>query len=116
LVIGDNCCINRKCHLDCRGNIIIGNNVAISPECNLITGSHNHNSVVFNYVSGTIKINDYVWLGTRAMILPDVKIGEKAVVCGGAVVIKNVPPYTIVARIPVKPIGKRSANLNYSNK
>lgn len=116
LVIGDNCCINRKCHLDCRGNIIIGNNVSISSECILITGSHNHNSVGFDYVSGTIKINNYVWLGTRAMILPNVEIGEGAVVCAGAVVTKDVPPYTIVAGIPAKPIGKRSGDLNYSNK
>lgn len=116
LSIGENCCINRKCHLDCRGNIILGNSVSISPECALITGSHNHNSVGFDYVSGTIILNDYVWLGSRAMILPNVEVGIGAVVCAGAVVTKNVAPYSIVAGVPAKVIGMRSKDLNYSNK
>lgn len=116
LVIGENCCINRKCHLDCRGQITFGNNVSISPECNLITGSHDLNSADFAYISGNIILNNYVWLGTRAMILPGVEIGEGAVVCAGAVVTKDVKPYQIVAGIPAKVIGERNRNLNYSNK
>ena len=61
-----------------------------------------------------IVINDYVWIGTRAMILPNVELGEGVVVCAGAVVTKNVSPYTIVGGVPAREIGKRSNNLNYS--
>jgi acetyltransferase-like isoleucine patch superfamily enzyme len=115
LEIGQNCCINRKCHLDCRGKIIIKNNVSISPDCVLITGSHNINSKSFEYTSGNITINDYVWLGTRAMILPGVEVGEGAVICAGAVVTKNVEPYQIVGGVPAKVIGERGKGLDYSN-
>lgn len=116
LIIGSNSCINRKCHLDCRGQIMIGDNVSISPECVLITGSHDVNSIGFDYIIGTIVINDYVWLGTRSLILPNVVVGKGAVVCAGAVVTKNVRPYSIVAGVPAKEIGVRSENLDYNNK
>lgn len=116
LEIGENCCINRRCHLDCRGKISIKNNVSISPECVLITGSHDHNSKDFSYISGRITINDYAWLGTRVMILPNVEIGEGAVICAGAVVTKDVEPYMIVAGIPAKVIGQRNNDLDYSSK
>lgn len=116
LEIGENCCINRKCHLDCRGKITIGNSVSISPECTLITGSHDVNSRSFDYISADIILNNYVWLGTRSMILPGVEIGEGAVVCAGAVVTKNVEPYKIVGGVPAKVIGERNKDLDYSNR
>jgi acetyltransferase-like isoleucine patch superfamily enzyme len=116
LEIGENCCINRRCHLDCRGKIKIKDNVSISPECILITGSHDHNSSDFAYTSGDITLNSFVWLGTRVMILPNVEVGEGAVICAGAVVTKNVMPYQIVAGVPARVIGERNRNLDYSNK
>jgi len=116
LEIGVNTAINRKCHLDCRGGIKIGNNVSISPECAFITGSHDYNSRNFKYISGKIDIEDFVWIGSRATILPNVKIGKGAVVCAGAVVTKDVECYTVVGGVPAKVIGKRSDDLNYSCK
>lgn len=113
LDIGCNTCINRNIHLDCRGGILIGNNVSISPECTLITGSHDYNSKGFDYISHKITIADYVWIGTRSIILPNVEIGEGAVVCAGSVVTKNVAPYSVVAGVPAKEIGLRSNNLSY---
>lgn len=114
LSIGLNSVINRNCHLDCRGGVILGNNVSISPECTLITGSHDVDSPDFKYIDGQIIINDYVWIGTRAMILPNVELGEGAVICAGAIVTKDVEPYTIVGGVPAKKIGDRSKKLNYS--
>lgn len=114
LSVGLNSVINRNCHLDCRGGIVLGNNVSISPECSLITGSHDVNSPDFKYIEGHIIINDYVWIGTRAMILPNIELGEGAVICAGAVVTKDVRPYTIVGGVPARKIGNRSKNLNYS--
>jgi acetyltransferase-like isoleucine patch superfamily enzyme len=114
LKVGLNSTINRKCHLDCRGIITIGDNVSISSECMLITGDHDLDSVDFRYRSGSITIENYVWLGTRVIILPNVSIGEGAVVCAGAVVTKNVDPYTIVGGVPAKFIRHRSSELNYS--
>jgi len=116
LIVGKNSCINRNCHLDCRGGIIIKDNVSISPDCNLITGSHNIHSPNFDYIINGIVVNSYVWIGTRAIILPNVELGEGAVICAGAVVTKDVAPYTIVGGVPAKKIGERSRNLDYSCK
>lgn len=113
LKIGNNTTINRCCFLDCRGGIIIGNNVSISPNVHLITADHDIYKKDFPYVSDLINIDDYVFIGSRATILKGVKIGKGAVVCAGAVVTKNIGEYEIVAGIPAKKIGERPINLNY---
>jgi galactoside O-acetyltransferase len=51
-------------------------------------------------------IEDDVWIGTRAVILPGVRIGYGSVIAAGSVVTKDVPPMTVVAGIPAKPIKK----------
>ena len=56
---------------------------------------------------GDTAIEDGVWIGMRAMIMPGIKIGEGAVIAAGSIVTKNVPPYTLVAGNPAKEIKKR---------
>ncbi len=58
-------------------------------------------------------IGDRVWIAYRAVILPGVTIGEGAVVAAGAVVSRDVAPYTIVAGNPAQPVGTRSRDLDY---
>lgn len=53
-------------------------------------------------------IGNDVWIGTRAIILDGVKIGDGAVVAAGAVVTKDVPPFAIVGGIPARQIGERA--------
>jgi len=55
---------------------------------------------------GKIIIQDDAWIGAGAIILPNVTIGKGAVVGAGAVVTKDVPPYTVVAGVPAKEIKK----------
>jgi maltose O-acetyltransferase len=59
-------------------------------------------------------IEDYVWIGTRATILPGVRIGQGAVVAAGAVVTNDVMAFSVVGGVPAKIIGKRSEGLLYS--
>jgi len=54
-----------------------------------------------------VVIEDHVWIGMRAMILPGTIIGRGAVVAAGAVAKGTIPPMTIVAGIPARPIGTR---------
>jgi acetyltransferase-like isoleucine patch superfamily enzyme len=58
-----------------------------------------------NLIKDDIVIIEYdVWIGASATILPGVKIGKGAIIGAGAIVTKNVEPYTVVAGIPAKAI------------
>ena len=112
--IGNNTHINQGCILDGRGNITIGNSVSISHRVSILTGSHDVHSKTFQALFSPVIIDDYVWIGINATILPGIHIGKGAVVAAGAVVTKDVPPYSIVGGIPAKTIGTRTRELNYT--
>jgi maltose O-acetyltransferase len=116
LSIGRNSIINQKCRLDARGGLAIGSNVSIAAEVCIITASHDPQTTDFKGITSPVSISDYVFIGTRAMILPGVTLGKGSVVAAGAVVTKSVTPYSIVAGVPAKSIGHRSPDLNYSNR
>ncbi len=110
--IGRNSRIERNCTIDARSPLTIGDNVALSPEVMILAGTHDVNDPDFkNSEVGpwAVSIEDHVWIGSRAIIMPGVTVGRGAVVAAGAVVTKDVPPLTIVAGVPAKPIGMRDA-------
>lgn len=108
--MGDQSVINPKCHLDTRGGIEIGKNVSISAEVAIVTGDHNVQDPYFKARFRKVIIEDNVFIGFRAVILGNVKIGRGSVVSAGAVVTKDVPPLTIVGGVPAKKIGERVDN------
>jgi acetyltransferase-like isoleucine patch superfamily enzyme len=112
-VMGKNSVINAKCRLDNRGGIVIGENVSISQEVLILTADHDVDASDFAGRSFGVNIEDYVWIGTRAVILPGVNIGKGALVAAGAVVTKDVIPYAIVAGVPAKVIKMRRTDLTY---
>lgn len=106
--IGRNTRINRDCTLDIRSGLEIGENVSISPEVMILGGLHDINDPTFPGVNpGPTVIEDHVFIGSRAMLLGGVIVGRGAVIAGGAVVHKDVPPMTIVGGVPAKPLGLR---------
>jgi len=113
ITIGKNCSIGGNCVLDGRGEIVIGDNVNISSFTQFITGSHELNDLNFIDIYKPIYIGNRVWIGTRSLILPGVRIGEGAVVAAGAVVTKDVDPFTVVGGVPAKYIKERSRDINY---
>jgi maltose O-acetyltransferase len=115
LSLGANSVINRNCRLDARGGIMIGSNVSISPECYLISASHDPHSPGFGGSTKptAVSIDDHAWLGVRAIVLPGVTIGRGAVVGAGAVVTRDVEPLAIVAGNPARVIGRRRCEPQY---
>lgn len=112
--IGSNTSINKKVLLDGRGgNLIIGNDVDIAQEVNIWTLQHDYNDPSYKSVGKDVEICDYVWIASRATILPGVKIGRGAVVASCAVVTKDVPPLSVVAGVPAKVIGERKDCMSY---
>ncbi len=114
MAIGDHTVINRRCTLDVRGGLSIGSNVSISPEVMLLTSTHLVNDPIFAVSDRPIVIADHVWVGSRATILPGVTIGRGAVVAAGAVVTRDVAPYTIVGGVPARAVGTRERDLRYA--
>ncbi len=114
LRIGKHCHINRQCLLDARASLTIGDNVSISPEVAILTTQHDYNDAGFGLISRPVVIEDYVWIGSRAMIMPGVTVGRGAVVAAGAVVTKDVAPLDIVGGVPAKPIGRRGLDPGYT--
>ena len=109
--IGKYCSIARDCIIGLASHTI--NNIS---TCPIFTEKHNgtgfswvdHDYV--NHKSNCIEIGNDVWIGTRAIILSRkgiLKIGDGAIIGAGAIVTKDVPPYSIVAGVPAKIIRYR---------
>lgn len=112
--IGDNNTINHNVLLDGRGGLTIGSNVDIAQDVIIWTEQHDYNSDDYRGEMKPVIIEDYVWIASRATILPGVTIHKGAVVACGAIVTKDVPPMTVVAGVPAKIIGNRNSNLLYT--
>jgi len=86
------------------GEITVGRNVSISPQVTLYTATHalGFGSQRMNpaMTPKPIVVEDGVWIGMRALILPGVTLGQGCVVSAGAVVTLDVPPNTLVAGNP----------------
>lgn len=113
ITIAGNCHIGRLCQIDGRGGIDIGRNVVIASHTLLITADHDPQAPGFDGRLAPIVIGDRVWIGSRAVVLKGVTIGEGAVVAAGAVVVDDVPSRTVVGGVPARPIGTRDAALVY---
>lgn len=105
--------VGRFCQIDARGGITIGSNVVIASHVVLITADHDIADPEFGGRLGSIVIGDRVWIGTRAMILKGVTVGEGAVVAAGSVVARDVPPWTVVGGVPARPIDTRPTHQTY---
>ena len=106
LELGNGSFIGRA-NLYCTGGVKIGRNVNISDGVVIITAKHDINSPAFEAKYEPIRIDDWAWIATNAIVLAGVTVGEGAVVAAGAVVTKDVPPYSVVGGTPAKIIGER---------
>lgn len=107
LTIEDGVSIGPKVLLDARCGLTIRKNVVIAYDAIIWTLNHDYNDENFCGKGAPVEIGAYAWICSRSIILPGIKIGEGAVVASGAIVTKDVKPYTIVGGIPAKEIGQR---------
>lgn len=96
--------------------IVIGSKVMFGPAVTVVAGDHNTSKIgEFMYDihekrpedDRDVIIEDDVWVGTRAVILKGVRVGRGSIIAAGAVVNKDVPPYTIVGGVPARILGRR---------
>ncbi len=114
ICIGSHCVINRDCVLNGRGGLVIGDNVDVAQGVYILTEQHDYNDDMHSLVKMSVHIDDYVWIATRATVLPGVSLGKGAVVACGAVVTKDVPSMTVVGGIPARHMSERKSGLKYS--
>lgn len=107
IIIGQDSVIGESVVLDGRGKLFIGDHVDIATDVMIYNCEHNIQDTDFTPVCGSVIIEDYVFIGPRAIILPGVIIKKGAVVGAGAVVTKNIEENIIVGGVPAKPIGER---------
>ena len=113
LRMGEDSVIAWHCQVDARAGLVIGDHVAIASHVLIIAGTHDLEAPEFWSVSGPIRIDDYAWIATRALIGHNSHIGRGAVVTANTVVAKSIPPYKIVGGTGAKPMGERPHDLNY---
>ena len=112
--IGPDSVINSRVLLDGRGGMLrIGASVDIAREAIIWTLEHDIRSETYKAVGGDVTIEDHVWIGCRAIVLPGVRIGRGAVIGCSAVVTKDVPPMAVMGGVPAKQIGVRTNCLQY---
>ena len=114
LVIEGNNSLGNHILLDARKGLTIKRGAVIASHVLIWTLHHDYNSSDFHTIGAPVEIGEYAWICSRAIILPGVKIGKGAVVASGAVVTKDVEPFTVVGGVPAKKIGMRKEmNFDY---
>lgn len=119
--IGDGVFIGEDCLIDAIGGFQLGNCCALAARTIVLTLDHHHRcaeSIPWGEarIIKPVVIEDYVWVGMNASILPGVTIGEGAIVGLGAVVSKDVPSCAIVVGNPARIVRYRDEKEYYALK
>jgi galactoside O-acetyltransferase len=114
LTIGDRVALNVNVAIGASdgGTITIGDDVLIGPNVVVRASDHVYADATRQirqqgHSGGKIIIDDDVWVAASVVITADVVVGKGAVVAAGAVVTKDVAPWTVVAGVPAQPVGVR---------
>lgn len=114
ITLGNFVLINYGCEFEAIGGPIkIGHYVLFGPGCKIITLKRrytDHTVPIYfqpHEKKQHVTIEDDVWIGANAIILPNITVGRGAIVAAGAIVSKDVKPFSIVGGVPARPIGDR---------
>ncbi len=114
--VGSHVIINMNCTFVDNNRIDIGNRVLIASDVKIYTATHSTNPAVRNHsghpnpaywcctYSRPVRIEDEAWIGGGAILLPGVTIGRGSVIGAGAVVTRDVPPYSVAVGNPARVI------------
>jgi len=107
LTIGDEVWIGENVWIDSLVPIIIGSNICISQGAMLLTGSHNYKKPSFDLITGSVILEDGVWIGAGAIVNQGITVYSHAILTSGSVATKNLEPYTIYQGNPAVKIRTR---------
>ena len=107
LTMGEYACLSENVDCYTVDEIVIDAQTTISQGVKLCTAGHDISSRIMELTYAPIHIDANAWVAAWSTILPGVTIGEGAIVAAGAVVTKDVEPWTVVGGNPAKFIKKR---------
>ena len=112
ITMGDTISIGPFCFFASKSHIRIGSNVSIGSGTHVMAGGHAHDDpdtpiILQERVHKGIVIEDGVWLGSGCKILDGVTIGHDSIIGAGAVVNKDIPPWSVAIGIPARVVEKR---------
>ncbi len=99
--------IAAHCYIQGTNGIIFGSNVRIASGCKIISANHNFDDYDKIVECRPIVIGNNVWIGTNAVVLPGVHIGENVIIGAGSVVTKDIPENSIAVGSPCRVIEEK---------
>jgi len=108
LTIGNEVWIGENVWIDSLVPVIIGDNVCISQGAILLTGSHNYKKTTFDLVTGSVVLEDGVWIGAGAIVNYGITAASHSVLTSGSVATKNMEAYTVYQGNPAVNIRSRT--------
>jgi len=106
LTLHHRACLGDRANAYSLGKIEIKAHATVAQEAYLCTGTHAFYSPSMNLVTKPIVINEHAFIGLRAIVMPGIKIGKKAIIGAGSIVTKDVSDYSVVAGNPAATIQK----------
>jgi putative colanic acid biosynthesis acetyltransferase WcaF len=107
LSIDDGAAIGEHVEIYNLGHVTLGELCVLGPHAYLCGGSHDLTIPLLPLTVGDIVVGRDAFIGARAMLLPGVTVGEGAVIGAGAVVSRDMPPWTVCAGNPCRPLKPR---------
>jgi putative colanic acid biosynthesis acetyltransferase WcaF len=107
LTIGNNTWVGENATIDCLVTVTIGNNVCISQGALLLTGSHNYKKTTFDLITGSIILEDGVWIGAGALVNQGITAHNHSVLTSGSVATKDLDAYSVYQGNPAVKIRDR---------
>lgn len=116
ITIGDDCGFGAgiTVHSSLEGSVTIGNKCIIAGHTYIGGGQYHTDRtdvpiVDQGHIAGQqLVLEENCWVGAGAVIVNGVRVGHDSIVAAGAVVTKDVPPYSVVAGVPAKVIKQRN--------
>lgn len=111
LQVGNHTWIGENVWIDNLVSVSIGSHVCISQGALLLTGSHNYKDPAFGLITGSIILEDGVWIGARAIVNHSITVGSHSILSAGSIATKNLDSWFIYQGNPAIKIKTRTINL-----
>jgi putative colanic acid biosynthesis acetyltransferase WcaF len=107
LHMGEHCWVGERTEILNLEPVTMGNHVALAHDVYIAAAGHDITSPTMEFKNRPVVIDDGAWIATRVYLGPGVHVGTHAVVAAGAVVVRDVAPFTVVGGNPATQIGVR---------